>query len=232
MKERLQKIIAAAGIASRRKAEDMIREGRVMVNGQVVRKLGSQAYSSQDSVKVDGKRIRPEPLEYFAVHKPRGVLSSASDPTDRKVVTDMIPSGRRLYPAGRLDYNSEGLMILTNDGDVTRKITRGGVPKVYRVKVHGSPDEGRLKKLRKGIFLEGVKLAPSRIRVLKRADNSWFEVTLWQGKKRQIREMFQSCGHPVMRLRRIAIGPIPLGALKPGSYRRLASREVESLKEL
>ena len=233
MQERLQKIIAAAGLASRRGAEKLIVDGMVTVNGQVVRQLGSKADPTLDFVKVDGKRLRPEPMEYFAVHKPRGVLSSVSDPKNRPLVTKLVRSSRRLYPAGRLDFHSEGLMILTNDGDLTRKITRAGrLEKVYRVKVQGTPDVRKLEALRKGYRMGKEKLAPCRMRSLKKGNHSWFEVGLRQGKNRQIRRMFEKIGHPVMRLKRISIGPVVLGNLKPGAARPLTGKELEFLKKL
>lgn len=231
MRERLQKIIAAAGIASRRRAEQLILDGLVTVNGEVVRQLGSKADPARDFVKVGGKRLQAEPMEYFAVHKPPGVLSSVSDPKNRPVVTDLVQSSRRLYPAGRLDFFSEGLMILTNDGTLTRKLTRAGrLEKVYRVKVQGAPGLGKLDALRKGLRLGGEQLAPCRIRSLKRGKNCWFEVGLRQGRNRQIRRMFEKIGHPVMRLRRVSIGPVTLGNLKPGAARPLTGKEVEALK--
>ncbi len=231
MKERLQKIIARAGVASRRKAEEMIRRGLVTVNGSVVTELGSQADPRSDHIKVGGKLLRAEPLEYFAVHKPRGVLSATSDPEGRPVVTQMVRSSRRLYPAGRLDFESEGLMILTNDGDLAKSIMRAGrFEKRYRVKIHGQPDERKLRMLAKGLRIEGETLAPCRVKLIKPGDNPWFEVVLRQGKNRQIRRMFEAVGHSVMRLRRFAIGPIQLGDLPPGAHRRLSAREVAMLK--
>ncbi|MGH9338009.1 MAG: pseudouridine synthase [Acidobacteriota bacterium] len=232
MKERLQKIISHGGIASRRKAEELILEGRVTVNGRIVTELGTRADPRQDHIKVDGKLIRPEPLEYHALHKPRGVLSSVSDPQRRPVVTDYVRSSRRLYPAGRLDFQSEGLMILTNDGELTRKLTEGGkVEKVYQVKVHGQASEDQLDKLRKGFRLEGVKLAPSTIKLLKEGNNCWYEVGLRQGKNRQIRNMFEHIGHPVLRIRRTAIGPVSLAGLRPGASRKLSPQEIQRLKK-
>lgn len=231
MRERLQKIIARAGVASRRKAEDLIRRGEVTVNGQVVTAVGSQADPDVDHIKVGGKLLRSEPLEYHAVHKPRSVLSSTSDDQGRPVVTDFVRSNRRLYPAGRLDYESEGLMILTNDGDLTGRVIRAGtLEKKYRVKVHGQPDERKLKILRRGLRLGEETFSPCRITPLKLGPNCWFEVTLKQGRNRQIRRMFEEIGHSVMRLRRISIGPVQLGKLPPGASRRLTAQEISALK--
>ena len=232
MLERLQKVVAAAGVASRRKAEQLILEGRVSVNGQTVTRLGTKVDPRQDHVKVDGKLIRPEPLEYFIVNKPQGVLSAASDPSNRPLVTQLVRSKRRLYPVGRLDFQSEGLMILTNDGELTRRITRAGnLEKVYQVKVHGQPSQEKLDRLCGGMSIEGEQFARCEIRKLKRARNCWFEVVLHEGRNRQIRRMFEHLGHRVMRVRRTAIGPLVLGDLSPGDYRKLTSGEVKLLQE-
>jgi 23S rRNA pseudouridine2605 synthase len=231
MKERLQKIIARAGIASRRKAEELILEGRVTVNGQVVRELGVQADPASDHVKVNGKLIHAEALEYYAVNKPRGMLSTVSDQANRPVVTELVPSPKRLYPAGRLDYHSEGLMILTNDGELARTVMETGqLEKTYRVKVHEAPSEEQLEKLRQGIRVGPVRYEPCRIRLVKAADNPWYEVVLREGKNRQIRNMFEKIGHSVMRLRRTAIGGVRLSKLRPGEYRKLSAQEVRMLK--
>ncbi len=232
MQERLQKIIARAGIASRRKAEGLIRQGRVTVNGQVVREMGARADPERDHVKVNGKLLQPESKEYFVVYKPQGYLSAASDGAGRPVVTELVRSGSRLYPAGRLDFNSEGLILLTNDGELTRNLTKAGkVDKRYRVKVSGCPDEESLKRLRQGVQAGGSRFAPCRIFSLKRGSNCWFELVLREGKNRQIRRMFEAVGHPVMRLRRIAIGPIRLVGMKPGESRKLTAGEIERLKD-
>ncbi len=231
MKERLQKIIARAGIVSRRKAEEYIGQGRVRVNGQVVSNLGAKADPVSDHVKVDGKLLRPEAFEYYAVNKPRGVLSAASDDKGRPVVVDLVRSGRRLYPAGRLDFNSEGLVILTNDGALAQRIMRAGMTsKVYRVKVRGQPEERKLERLRKGIRVDGERLGPCQIQTRKIDNNCWLEVVLRKGLNRQIRRMFEAIGHPVMRLRRVAIGPVRLGQLARRAYRELTSEEVSHLK--
>jgi len=231
MRERLQKIIARAGIASRRKAEELIQDGAVTVNGQTVCTLGSQADPEHDHIKVNGKLIRPERLEYYMLNKPRGMLSSVKDPEGREVVTDLVKSSARLYPAGRLDYNSEGLIVLTNDGELARKITEGGrLKKVYQVKVKDQPEEAKLERLRKGLTIDGVRMQASNVRVLKPGNNSWYEVELTEGKNRQLRRMFERIGHPVMKLRRVAIGKLKLGKLPPGAYRELTAEEVRLLK--
>ena len=228
--ERLQKIIARAGIASRRKAEELILAGGVELNGSVVRKLGVCADPSRDHIRVNGKRIHPQPLEYYALNKPRAVVSSVQDEKGRRTVTDLVQTSVRLYPAGRLDYESEGLIILTNDGDLSRRLTKAGhVPKHYRVKVRGQPSERLLDRLRSGIRLAGEGLAPCQIKMVKPGNNSWLTVTLRQGRYRQIRRMFGSVRHPVMRLRRVSIGSLKLGNLKPGESRHLSPEEVRKL---
>jgi pseudouridine synthase len=232
MEERLQKILAAAGVASRRKAEQLILDGHVRVNGHTVTQLGTKADSRLDHIKVDGRLIHPEPLEYYLVNKPPGVLSSVSDPLKRPLVTGLVKSRCRLYPAGRLDFQSEGLMILTNDGSLTGKITRSGfLEKRYRVKVQGQPSEEKLSQLRKGVTIDGESFSRCRISVLKKSSNSWCEVFLRQGKNRQIRRMFGHVGHPVMRIRRTAIGPLNLGDLPPGGSRKMLAKEVKALME-
>ncbi len=234
--ERLQKIISAAGIASRRKAEDMIRQGRVMVNGRIVTELGSKAVPDRDHIKVDGKllRGRREKL-YILLNKPRQVMSTVSDPQGRTKVTDLVSSRERIYPVGRLDFNTEGLILLTNDGEFARIVSGAGnhLPKVYHVKVRRAPDEEALNRLRAGIRLrDGSRLARCRIRPLKEGNNSWFEVTLTQGKNRQIREMFEAIGNPVMKLRRTKIGFLTDRGLAPGQFRALTSAEVERILKL
>ena len=228
--ERLQKIIARAGIASRRKAEELIRSGAVELNGAVVRQLGVCADWAHDHIRVNGNRIQPQALEYYALNKPRAVVSSAQDEKDRPTVTGLVRAGVRLYPVGRLDYESEGLIILTNDGDLSRRLTKAGrVPKQYRVKVHGRPSEKVLDGLRSGLRLAGEDLAPCQIKMVKPGNNSWLIVILRQGRYRQIRRMFESVRHPVMRLRRLSIGSLKLGNLKPGQSRRLSPGEVRKL---
>lgn len=232
MEERLQKIISMAGIASRRKAEDLIREGKVSVNGVVINTLGSKADPEMDHIKVNGRLIHSEPLEYFAFYKPQGVVTSTSDPEGRPVVSDYFTSKRRLYPAGRLDFNSEGLVIMTNDGALAKRImTAGSIPKVYRVKVQEIPDKKCLDFLRRGALLrDGTQLAPCGIKILKFSRNPWLEVILYQGKNRQIRRMFEDTGHFVMKLKRVAVGPITLGTLKAGEFRKLKPFEVQALR--
>jgi 23S rRNA pseudouridine2605 synthase len=237
--ERLQKIIAHAGFASRREAETMIREGRVTVNGQVVTELGSRADAGRDHIKVDGKLItHAEPHRYILLYKPKEVMTTVEDPQGRRTVIDLVRGIReRIYPVGRLDFHSEGLVLLTNDGDLAFKVShpKHGSVKTYHVKVRGVPEQRIIEKLERGITLEGKRTLPCEIGRLKttgRTDdegNSWFEVKLREGRTQQIRKMFQAVGHPVTKLRRVAIGPIADPKLTPGVWRELTKHEVRML---
>jgi 23S rRNA pseudouridine2605 synthase len=239
MHERLQKIIAHAGVASRREAEAMIRDGRVTVNGKVVTELGSKADADRDHVKVDGKLVgRSEEHRYILLYKPKEVMTTVEDPQGRRTVIDLVRGIReRIYPVGRLDFHSEGLVLLTNDGDLAFKVshpTHGSI-KTYSVKVRGVPEERLVDKLRRGITIEGKRTLPcdiERVKTTGRGDdvgNSWFEVKLREGRTQQIRKMFQAVGHPVSKLRRIAIGPIADPKLTPGVWRELTKNEVKML---
>ena len=210
MQERLQKILAHAGVASRRHAEEIISSGRVTVNGHIVTELGSKADPASDVIKVDGKKLRPpqRPV-YILLNKPKNVVSSSADPEGRPTVIEYVKQKvkERVYPVGRLDFASEGLIILTNDGEFTKLMTKAGtVPKVYHVKVAKVPEDRDLERLRRGAYIDNERLAPCQIVQLKSGDNPWFEVTLHQGRNQQIRRMFQSIGHPVEKLRRVRIG--------------------------
>lgn len=228
--ERLQKIISTAGIASRRTAEEWIRAGRVTLNGKVVTELGTRADANRDHIKVNGRLIRPAARRvYVLLNKPKGVLTTVSDPEGRMRVTDLVKVKGKLYPVGRLDYNTEGLILLTNDGEFARIVSAAGdaLPKVYLAKVRGIPDENSLNRLRAGCRLPGgTRLAPAGIRLLRPENNAWLEVTLTQGMNRQIHRMFESIGHPVAKLRRIRIGFLSAGDLPVGAWRFLAPREV------
>src|SRR5919199_6070892 len=217
MQERLQKLIAAAGIASRRHAEELIEAGEVTVNGETVRELGTKADPGRDHIKVRGRLINPllEQREktYVLLNKPRGYLTALSDTEGRPLVTELVPpSLGRLHPVGRLDFNTEGLLILTNDGELTNHVTsaRNKVPKVYEVKVKGVPPEHAVERLRRGIRLDdGARTAPAQITKTGETDtNSWFEVVLQEGRNQQIRRMFDQIGHSVLKLRRIRIGAL------------------------
>ena len=235
--ERLQKIIARAGLASRREAERWIVEGRITVNGTVVNKLGSQADPFKDSIKIDGKRIKSAatPL-YYALHKPPGVITTLNDPQHRPDITPYIArlgEKRRIFPVGRLDYNTTGLLLLTNDGEVAMRLAhpRYGVPKVYRVKLSACPTEDDFEILRKGIRLEDGMTAPARVRVIEKLrKNAWVEIEVHEGKKREVRRMFEALNYFVEKLIRVKVGPIALGALPLGELRPLYQSEVMALK--
>jgi pseudouridine synthase len=237
MKERLQKLIAAAGVASRRHAEELITAGRVTVNGKVVDELGAKADPETDHIKVNGRLINPQlqPREkvYVLLNKPKGYLSSMSDPKGRPLVTDLVPASLgRLNPVGRLDFNTEGLLLLTNDGDFTNHVTsaRNRIAKVYKVKVKGIPSDNAIARLRRGIRLDDERTAPAEIRpVEKTAANAWFEVTLHEGRNQQIRRMFDAIGHSVLKLSRVRIGPLSEPRLKVGEWRHLMPVEVRRL---
>jgi 23S rRNA pseudouridine2605 synthase len=240
--ERLQKIIAHAGFASRREAETMIREGRVTVNGEVVTELGSRADAGKDHIKVDGKLItRAETHRYILLYKPKEVMTTVEDPQGRRTVIDLVRGVReRIYPVGRLDFHSEGLVLLTNDGDLAFKVShpKHGSVKTYHVKVRGVPEQRIVEKLERGITIEGKRTLPceiSRMKTTGRNDdegNSWFEVKLREGRTQQIRKMFQAVGHPVSKLRRVAIGPISDPKLTPGVWRELTKQEVRMLETM
>jgi 23S rRNA pseudouridine2605 synthase len=238
--ERLQKIIAAAGIASRRKAEELITAGRVTVNGEIVAELGSKADPVHDAICVDGKPLeRSEPLAYFLLHKPKGYVTTVSDPQGRPTVLDLmkqIPA--RVYPVGRLDYASEGLLLMTNDGDLGQKLTKAGshVPKTYLVKISGKPPEQALAQLREGVTIKlddgrRVKTSPAKIRLAEDAANPWYEMVLIEGRNRQIRRMFDAVGFRVEKIKRVKLGPLTLD-VPSGKFRALTDKEVAQLKSL
>jgi 23S rRNA pseudouridine2605 synthase len=238
MEERLQKLIAAAGLASRRQAEEMILAGEVTVNGETVRELGTRADPERDHIKVRGRLInrllQAREKAYVLLNKPRGYLTSLADPEGRPLVTELIPSALgRLHPVGRLDFNTEGLLIFTNDGELTNYITaaRNKVAKVYEVKVKGVPTENAIERLRRGITLEdGTRTAPAEItKTGETSTNAWFEVVLHEGKNQQIRRMFDAVGHSVIKLRRVSIGPIRDERLPVGAWRHLSPVEVAQL---
>jgi 23S rRNA pseudouridine2605 synthase len=234
MQERLQKILAHAGVASRRHAEAMITGGRVSVNGHIITELGSKADPLEDVIKVDGKKLRTAQRHvYVLLNKPKNVMSTSSDPQDRPTVVEYVKGKikERLYPVGRLDFASEGLIILTNDGEFTKFMTKAGtIPKVYHVKVAGLPASRDLDRLRRGAYIDNERLAPSEIEQLKGGENPWFTVTLHQGRNQQIRRMFQSIGHPVEKLRRVRIGFLEDEKLRSGQWRFLTEHEVEQFR--
>ncbi len=236
--ERLQKIIAAAGVTSRRKAEELITSGRVQVNGKMVTELGTKADPEQDHIRVDGRLLHgPERHTYIVLNKPKGYVTTVSDPEKRPTVMDLVRAAKaRVYPVGRLDWASEGLLVLTNDGTLANALMKAAsnVPKTYVVKVAGQPDAGKLEKLRKGVSIaekggRRVRTAPAKIRLIREADNPWLEVTIVEGRNRQIRKMFEEVGHHVEKIRRVQYGPLSLD-VPPGEFRSLTLEEVSRLK--
>jgi 23S rRNA pseudouridine2605 synthase len=258
---RLQKILADAGIASRRKAEQYILEGRVQVNGAMITELGTRADPTKDHIRVDGKLLQgaaadgPARRAYLMMNKPKGYVTTVSDPEHRPTVMDLIPTailrahGKvRFFPVGRLDYLSEGLLLLTNDGALANSITRAatGVEKTYLVKVSGNPEPGGIERLRSGVMIERTKMdlgmpgvapdrkdrvitAPAKIREFRDGNNPWFEVTLVEGRNRQLRKMFEEIGHHVEKIRRVGYGPLVLD-IPPGQCRELRAGEVTALE--
>jgi 23S rRNA pseudouridine2605 synthase len=236
--ERLQKIIAAAGIASRRKSEALISSGRVLVNGQVVTELGTKADPEHDHIRVDGKLLQgPERYTYVVLNKPKGYVTTVSDEKKRPTVMDLVQKVKgRVYPVGRLDWASEGLLLMTNDGALANALMKAAsnVAKTYVVKVAGQPDEAKLDKLRRGVSIaekggHRVRTAPAKIRLIREGDNPWLEVTIIEGRNRQVRKMFEEVGHHVEKIRRVRYGPLALD-VPPGDWRNLTLLEVAKLK--
>ena len=231
---RLQKILSQAGIASRRAAERMIVEGRVAVNGQVVTELGSKADFERDHIKVDGRLIHPpKRMVYLALYKPNNTVTTMHDPQRRATVMELLHGVKeRVYPVGRLDYHSEGLLLLTNDGEMANEILSAAnhLPKTYVVKVNGSLTPEQEQKFREGVPISGRRTMPAGLKLIQAAENPWYEVKLYEGRNQQIRVMFKHFGRLVEKLRRVRIGPIELGPLKPGQFRHLAEEEVHKLR--
>ncbi|WP_322802582.1 pseudouridine synthase [Thermoflexus sp.] len=234
MRERLQKILARAGLGSRRECEELIRQGRVTVN-RALAHLGMSADPERDEIRVDGRRIWIPPLTGFALYKPRGVLSDPMPGSGRPSVYDLVPPVKPLYVVGRLDARSEGLVLLINDGDLAHRLThpRYEHPKVYQVLVEGHPDSETLERWRRGIFLEGQRTRPAKVQVIRyEGGQTWLLVEMREGKKRQIRRIAARLGHPVRRLIRIRIGPVTLGRLRPGQWRPLTPQELRQLRTM
>ncbi len=234
MEERLQKIISQAGVASRRQAEKIMVEGRVTVNGVTITELGSKADLERDHIKVDGKLLRPPKTQlYLAMYKPNNTVTTVKDPEGRATVMDLLRGVKeRVYPVGRLDYHSEGLLLFTNDGDLANAIMSAAthLPKTYVVKVNGSLTSDQEQQFRDGVPLSGRRTMPAGLKLLHAAENPWYEVKLFEGRNNQIRIMFKHFGRLVEKLRRVRIGPIEIGPLKPGQFRHLDDEEVEKLK--
>jgi 23S rRNA pseudouridine2605 synthase len=233
--ERLQKILARAGVASRRKAEQMILEGGVTVNGATITELGSKADLDRDHIKADGKLLRaPTRLIYIALNKPKEYVTTASDPEGRKTVLELIRGVKeRVYPVGRLDYHSEGLLLFTNDGEFANRVTSAAhhVPKTYVVKVNGILTAEQEEQFRTGVPLHGRKTAAASLKLIRRAINPWYEVKLTEGRQNQIRLMFRYFGRLVEKLKRVKIGFLELGDLKPGDWRPLTPAEVARFRK-
>ncbi len=239
----MQKFLAEAGVTSRRKAEDIIREGRVRVNGEPVTELGAQVDPERDKVTLDGNRVRPKPYKYIILHKPPRVVSTREDEKNRPKVVDMVPDlGVRLYPVGRLDFDASGLVLLTNDGDVAAAMTHPSyhTHRTYLVKVKGRPDKAALEKLRKGVVLDDgkktqpAKVAPVRVRKGGKtpSSNTWLKFTLEEGRYRQIKRMCKAVRHPALKIERVRMGPIKLGDLPTGKWRYATREETQALKQL
>jgi pseudouridine synthase len=238
MQIRLQKILSAAGVASRRAAEAIIVAGRVSVNGQTITELGTRADPGADDIRVDGRRVLRPRRRYIALHKPRGYVTTRSDPEHRPTVIDLVGTREYVYPIGRLDYDSEGLLLLTNDGEFAERLMhpRYGVEREYEARVRGVPEPAVLRRLAQGVRIEGRRTSPAGVRLVEtgrgaRGDQSIVAVVLHEGRTRQVRKMLEAVGHPVVRLRRVRVGPIRLGALKPGEFRDLTREEVRLLEK-
>jgi 23S rRNA pseudouridine2605 synthase len=237
---RLQKVLSGAGVASRRAAERLMTEGRVSVNGQAVRELGAKADPESDDIRVDGRPVRRAAARlYLLINKPRGYVSTRSDPEGRPTILDLVPGLHQyIYPVGRLDYDSEGLLILTNDGDLAAALTHPSheVAREYHARIRGTPDSHALDRLARGVVLDGRKTAPADVALLatgvgQKGDQSLVSLVLHEGRTRQVRRMLETVGHPVVRLRRVRIGPLIDPALKVGMVRELTSREVAALRK-
>ncbi|HEY7501167.1 MAG TPA: pseudouridine synthase [Vicinamibacterales bacterium] len=238
---RLQKLLSAAGVSSRRAAEGLITQGRVSVNGTTVTTLGTKADPDADDIRVDGRRIKPpRAARYILLNKPRGYITTRSDPEHRPTVIDLVAEGGvrdYIYPVGRLDYDSEGLLLLTSDGELAARLThpRHGVAREYEVRVRGVPEPRLMRRLERGVVIDGRKTAPAEVRVRRTIDapsgpQAFLSIVIHEGRNRQIRKMCDAIGHPVVSLRRVRIGPIADDRLKPGQFRELTAREVASLK--
>jgi pseudouridine synthase len=238
---RLQKILSAAGISSRRAAEELITQGRVMVNGQTVTELGTRADPESDDIRVDGRRVKAAPhRRYILLYKPRGYITTRSDPQRRPTVIDLLAKGGvrdYVYPVGRLDYDSEGLLLLTSDGDLAARLThpRHGVEREYHVRVRGVPDEHEVDRLGRGLVIQGRRTAPAEVSLqqvieAESGQQAVLSIVLREGRNRQVRDMCDAIGHPVVRLRRVRIGPITDERIRPGEFRELDAREIAALK--
>jgi len=236
--ERLQKVLAQAGVASRRSCEELITEGRVQVNGVVIRELGTKVDPASDRIAVDGKMIKQEKFVYILLNKPTGVITSLHDPQGRKIVRDLLTGIKeRVYPVGRLDYDTSGLLLMTNDGELANRLAHPSfeIDKVYRAWVKGIPTPGEMRKLEEGVLLEDGMTAPAVAKLLEKdpaRNQAHIELTIHEGRNRQVRRMCEHIGHPVITLQRIRIGFLTLDQVKTGAYRHLAKDEVLRLKQI
>lgn len=241
MQQRLQKILSQAGVASRRTAEALITQSRVMVNGKTVTELGTKADPEADDIRVDGRRVKPQQhRRYILLYKPRGYITTRSDPQRRPTVIDLLSRGgvrEYVYPVGRLDYDSEGLLLLTSDGDLAAKLThpRHGIDREYHVRVRGVPDEHEIGRLEKGLMLEGRRTAPATVTIEKiieaeSGQQAVLSFVIREGRNRQVRDMCDAIGHPVVRLERTRIGPITDPRIRPGEFRDLDAKEIDKLQ--
>src|SRR5687767_2118626 len=239
MSERLQKILSAAGVASRRLSEELIAQGRVAVNGKTVTELGTKADPAVDEIKVDGRRIKTgQRRRYILLNKPRGYITTRSDPEGRPTVMELVQAVKEyIYPVGRLDYDSEGLLLLTNDGELAARLThpRHEVEKVYEARVKGVPDDRTLDRLARGVSIEGRRTAPAKIRASEpfakgSGEQTIVEISIHEGRQRQVRKMFEAFGHPVVRLKRVRIGPLTDPEMPVGHWRELTPQEVAKLE--
>jgi pseudouridine synthase len=237
--QRLQKLLSQAGVASRRLAEELIVQGRVQLNGRTVTELGTKADPDADEIKVDGRRIHTQKRKrYILLNKPRGYITSRSDPQQRPTVLDLLRGVKEyVYPVGRLDYDSEGLLLLTNDGELAARLThpRHEVDKVYHARVRGVPDDHAIERLEKGVTIDGRRTAPAKARLVdpphkRGGDQTTIELAIHEGRQRQVRKMFEAIGHPVVRLKRVRIGPIEDPVIPPGHWRDLTPEEVKKLR--
>jgi 23S rRNA pseudouridine2605 synthase len=237
MEERLQKIIARAGVASRRHAEEMIVQGLVTVNGEIVSELGAKADAARDVVKVRGKLVSgPAPQKiYLMLNKPKGYVVTKDDPEGRRTVMDLLGKlSDKVYPVGRLDFWSEGLLLLTNDGDFANHVlaAKTEIPKTYQVKANAALTADQLDKFRNGVVIDGRRTAPAKVRIVRAGDNPWYEVALIEGRNRQIRKMFLALGVLVEKIKRVSVGPLQLGKLPIGQVRELTEKEIEWMRAL
>jgi len=233
---RLQKVLAEMGLASRRQAEEMIRQGRVTVNGRLAR-IGEKVDPSRDHIKVNGRKVAlPSGKVYLLLHKPKNTVTTAEDPEGRPTVLSLVKErGARLFPVGRLDYDAEGFLLLTNDGDLAHRLSHPSfrIPRTYWVKVKGKPSAEEIRRLSRGISLEDGPTAPCRITAFRETrENAWMEMTLHEGRNRQVKRMWEKIGYPVLKLKRISFAGLALGGLPLGEYRALRPKEVEKIKRM